>query len=394
MKKDWRYIAFVAIAIGFTVFVQMLTPRQFDWRVTFHPDDKNPFGGYVLNEMMNDIFDRDGINHSNFTMYEMLDTLKSPVNIFSVSSQFSPGEEDKIALLKNVERGADVFIAADEFSMNFLDTVKAQVADYFIDNAFDALFNREDTSTVTFKNPHLSSDEYYYPRNNIHNYFNDFDTTKTTVIAINDLKLPVLIRMKWGKGNIYLCTLPLAYSNAYLLMSNNYQFAEQTLSYLPKEPIEWTRYYHLGRQEIQSPLRFILTHEPLSWAYYLTIASLLLFMIFEAKRRQRIIPVIKPLENTSLQFVSTIGNLYYQNGDHRNIVDKKVNFLLERIRTRFYMQTKDIDDNFITTLARKSGHPESEVRALFSLIKTLQQKPRVTTNELIELNFKIEKFTF
>jgi hypothetical protein len=200
--------------------------------------------------------------------------------------------------------------------------------------------------------------------------------------------------MKWGKGNLYLCTLPLAYSNAYLLMDNNYQFAEQTLSYLPKEPIEWTRYYHLGRQEIQSPLRFILTHEPLGWAYYLTIGSLLLFMIFEAKRRQRIIPVIKPLENTSLQFVSTIGNLYYQNGDHRNIVDKKVNFLLERIRSRFYMQTKDIDDNFIASLARKSGHPESEVRSLFSLIKTLQQKPQVTADELIELNLKIEKFTF
>lgn len=394
MRKDWRYIAFVAVAIGFTVFVQMLSPRQFDWRVTFHPDDKNPYGGYALNEMMNELFDRDGVSHSNLTLYEMLDTVTVPVNVFSVSSEFSPGKEDKIVLLKNIERGADVFIAADRFSEDFLDTIQANVNDYFIDNAFDALFNREDTSTVTFKNPHLSADKYYYPRNNIHNYFNHFDTAKTTVVAINDLKLPVVIRMKWGKGNLYLCTLPLAFSNAYLLMKNNYQFAEQTLSYLPKERIEWTRYYHLGRQEIQSPLRFILSNESLSWAYYLTIGSLLLFMIFEAKRRQRIIPVIKPLDNTSLEFVSTIGNLYYQNGDHKDIVDKKVIFLFERIRTRFYMQTKQVDDNFIATLARKSGHLESDVRALFSLIKTLQEKTYVTADELIELNLKIEKFTF
>jgi hypothetical protein len=394
MRKDWRYIAFVVIAVGFTVFVQMLSPRQFDWRITFHPDDKNPFGGYVLNEMLNDIFEREDVNQSNLTLYEMLDSVKGPMNVFSVSSQFDPGKEDQIALLKNAERGGDIFIAADNFSQNFLDTVEAKVADYFIDNAFDALFNPEDTSKVVFKNPHLSAEEFHYPRNNIHNYFNHFDTAKATVIAVNDLKLPVLIRMKWGKGNIYLCTLPLAFSNAYLLMGNNYQFAEETLSYLPKEPLEWTRYYQLGRQEIQSPLRFILTNESLSWAYYLTIGSLLLFMIFEAKRRQRIIPVIKPLENTSLQFVSTIGNLYYQNADHKDIVDKKVNFLFERIRTRFYMTTKEVDDSFIATLARKSGHLESDVRALFSLIKTLQQKLHVTADELIELNLKIEKFTF
>jgi hypothetical protein len=394
MKKDWRYIALLVAAIGFTVTVRMLAPREFNWTVTFHPEDKNPYGGYVLNEMMNDIFDRKDVHQSNYTLYELLDTARNPVNIISFSTQFTPGAEDKIALLKNAEKGADVFIAADRFSQNFLDTMQAKVADYFIDNTFDALFNREDTSTVTFKNPNLSSDEYYYPRNNIHYYFNRFDTASASVIAINDLKLPVLIRMRWGKGNIYLCTLPLAYSNAYLLMNDNHQFAEQTLSYLPKKPIEWTQYYQLGRREIRSPLRFVLTNESLSWAYYITIGALLLFMVFEMKRRQRIIPVIKPLENTSLQFVSTIGNLYYQNGDHKNIVEKKVNYLLERIRARFYMQTKDIDDNFITTLARKSGHLESDVRSLFSLIKTLQQKPRVTADELIELNLKIEKFTF
>jgi hypothetical protein len=394
MKKDWRYITLLALAIAFTVVVRMLAPREFNWTVTFHPDDKNPYGGYVMNQLMNDMFNREDIHQSNFTLYELLDTAKNPVNVISFSERFNPGPEDKIALLKNAENGADIFIAADQFSDDFLDTVRAEVSDYFIDNTFDALFNRDDTSTVTFKNPHLSSDEYYYPRNNIHNYFNNVDTARTTVIAINDLKLPVLIRMKWGKGNLYLCTLPLAYSNVYLLMNQNYQFAEQTLSYLPEEPIEWTQYYQLGRREISSPLRFILTQESLAWAYYITIGSLLLFMIFEMKRRQRIIPVIKPLENTSLQFVSTIGNLYYQNADHKNIVEKKVNFLLERIRTRFYMQTHVIDDNFITTLARKSGHPESDVRALFSLIRTLQQKPQVMAHELIELNLKIEKFTF
>jgi hypothetical protein len=32
----------------------------------------------------------------------------------------------------------------------------------------------------------------------------------------------------------------------------------------------WTEYYHLGRMESTTPLRFILTNEPLRWGYYIT----------------------------------------------------------------------------------------------------------------------------
>src|SRR5215211_5616140 len=112
MKKDWRYIALLALAIGFTMFVRMMGPRQFDWTVTFHPNDKNPFGGYVLNEMFKDIFDPQDIHRTNSTFYELLDTTKNPVNILSVSTHFDPGQEDQRALLGNTANGADVFIAA------------------------------------------------------------------------------------------------------------------------------------------------------------------------------------------------------------------------------------------------------------------------------------------
>ena len=54
-------------------------------------------------------------------------------------------------------------------------------------------------------------------------------------------------------------------------------------------------------------------------------------MIFNAKRRQRVVPIINPLPNTTLDFTKTIGNLYYQEGNHQNIVDKKIIYFLEKI---------------------------------------------------------------
>jgi len=227
---------------------------------------------------------------------------------------------------------------------------------------------------------------------NIHNYFEHFDTTRTTVIAKNDYQKPVTIRISWGKGNIILNSTPLAFTNIYLLPEKNNEFASTTLSYLPKTNVHRTEFYHLGRMESSSPLRYILTNEPLRWAYYLTIAAILIFMIFEAKRKQRIIPVIKPLANTSLEFVSTVGNLYYQNGDHKNMAEKKINFLLDQIRTKYLLRTHEFNVEFINILASKSGNNSEEVQSLFRTITFIQSTTVISAGQLMDLNQKIEKF--
>ena len=58
--------------------------------------------------------------------------------------------------------------------------------------------------------------------------------------------------------------------------------------------------------------RQILQSQALKWAFYMTLISLILFVIFRGKRTQRIIPVIDPLKNATLDFTKTIGDLYYQ----------------------------------------------------------------------------------
>lgn len=62
----------------------------------------------------------------------------------------------------------------------------------------------------------------------------------------------------------------------------------------------------------QSPFRYLLAHQPLRWALYLTMITIILFMIFTAKRRQRAIPVIQEPANKSLEFTELIGTLYFQ----------------------------------------------------------------------------------
>jgi hypothetical protein len=110
------------------------------------------------------------------------------------------------------------------------------------------------------------------------------------------------------------------------------------------------------------------------------------------KRKQRIIPVITPLTNTTLEFVGTIGNLYYQSAEHKNIAEKKIHFLMDQIRTKYWLNTNTLDEPFIVSLTRKSGKQEEDVRALVKAIGSIQSKDKISSAELIDFNGKIEKF--
>jgi hypothetical protein len=144
--------------------------------------------------------------------------------------------------------------------------------------------------------------------------------------------------------------------------------------------------------ETATPLRFILTTEPLRWAYYLTLLSILLFIVFEAKRKQRIIPVIKPFANTTLEFVGTIGNLYYQRGDHKNIAEKKIQFFFDQLHSTYFISSNHKDEDYGKLLSKKSGVPEKTVRELLNIVSYISEQEKISAPQLISLNELIEKF--
>jgi hypothetical protein len=117
-------------------------------------------------------------------------------------------------------------------------------------------------------------------------------------------------------------------------------------------------------------------------------------MVFEAKRKQRIIPVIKPLANSTLEFVSTIGNLYYQRGDHKNIAEKKIQFFFEYIHSHYRIPVMQRDDTFINTLIKKTGMEPSTCRQLVLLINQIAGSEKISKDELIALSALLDKFQF
>jgi len=116
------------------------------------------------------------------------------------------------------------------------------------------------------------------------------------------------------------------------------------------------------------------------------------FMIFNAKRKQRVVPIIKPLANTTVDFTKTIGNLYFQEGDHQNIIDKKIIYFLEKIRNEYLIETITLDDHFEKKLHLKSGKKIEDIQNVVRLINYQKKSYHQSVeDDLITLNSAIEK---
>ena len=75
------------------------------------------------------------------------------------------------------------------------------------------------------------------------------------------------------------------------------------------------------------------------------------------------------LKNTTVDFTKTIGNLYYQEGNHHTIIEKKIIYFLEHIRKEYIIDTYTLDDAFIEKIHLKTGKPVADIQKTVSLIK-------------------------
>ena len=115
MQKDWKYILYISAAFGLFVMVKLLSPRQYNWSITYSYEDKDPYGGYVLNQLLGSVFQKEDIHHSYKTLYELSDSIKEDHNILIISSNFNGGKEDSDFLLEHVAKGGKALISCAIF---------------------------------------------------------------------------------------------------------------------------------------------------------------------------------------------------------------------------------------------------------------------------------------
>ena len=382
-----RYLLPALAVFALLLYVEITAPRPVDWTPSFSRYDKIPYGSYVLYDLLSDYFPGQEVITCGRTIYETIfeGEFNYDSNYIFINSSFNIDELETAELLTYATAGGHVLIAAEQFNGPLTDTLRFATRFPF------RLPN--DSVSINLSNPALRRDSSYVYRNGTTDYFfARFDTARTVVLGRNSLGHANFIRLAHGSGAIYLSTVPYAFTNYNALYHGNIDYLSKALSYLPRQPVYWDEYYKVRRQSASTPLRFILNRPALKWAYYLTLAGVLLFIIFEGKRRQRIIPVVPPLSNTTVQFVQTVGRLYYLNGDHKNLAEKKISHFLEHLRNYYYLKTDTLSEALYQQIAEKSGIPRKEVDRLFHVIRAVQRREEISEAELLQLHQLMETF--
>ena len=75
----------------------------------------------------------------------------------------------------------------------------------------------------------------------------------------------------------------------------------------------------------------------------------------------------------------------------KNIAEKKIVFLLEKIRNEYYIDTFNLDETFINRLHQKTGNDKTDIENVVQLIKKIRNQSQTTEKELINFNELLEK---
>lgn len=179
---------------------------------------------------------------------------------------------------------------------------------------------------------------------------------------------PNFIRFSLGDGHITLHAAPLVLSNYFLLQPGNEAYVSAMWSAIPPgiTRIYWNSYFK--RSARGSDGSALLRHPATRLALILAAITLLAYILFEGKRKQRIIPELAPLRNDSVSFVETVGRLYYNKGNHANLASKMVQQFLEWVRLRYQLNTNQLNDAFARQLSVKSGLSRDIVNTLMDMI--------------------------
>lgn len=389
-KRSKKVLWIFGIALLAIIVTELVRPQPIDWRSSYTSFDKIPLGSYILYEESPALFSNktervledpyvflSRKNHENNSAYFFINDI----------IYFDKRQSEKI--LEYVKKGNTVFISSRKITGDLSDSLKVggKTSNTIL----------EEELLPQFFSTSLKQDSLHAFKKAVYkSYFTQIDTLNTKALGyVNSEKEKPkdlnYISVQYGKGKFLLHSLPEAFSNYYMLKKNN-QYAASVLSYVNADVIYWDEYLKTGRKVVTSPMRFVLNQAPLTWAYYILIGSLLIFILFKGKREQRIIPVRKPLENTSVEFTKTIGDLYFQHKDYENIIAKKITYFMESVRSQFFLDTSNISEDFITKLAIKSSNTEDDTRELIELIKHLKDKSTHTEEDLLNLNKKIEAF--
>lgn len=327
---------------------------------------------------------------------------------------------DTDRLLKFVKAGNTAFISSKTIPFDLMNYIYFEECNDRVWGDYSAI--EDSVGLLSLRTPSLpdSAYSYYFAVQNQPKSYNwQYISAYVFCDALPQFPLGYLNKDRinfadfpYGNGHFLLHTTPLAFTNFSLLRPKTRPYVAGVWSHLSAGDIYWDAVSRVpesvGRRRNGSrnysdikehPLSYILKQPALAWAWYLLAGMAGLWLLFRAKRRQAIIPVLKQNENSSYEFIGTIANLHFREKNYRSLSEQGMKLFLAQIRDRYGLmapmdqktQAPRTDDDFFKKLAAVSEVPEAEARKIFQQYQaTIRYEP--SEQMMVDLHLAMEGF--
>ena len=404
MKLSKTYLFVVALAVLLLFVLQLQQPRRYNWTATFGPADCNPFGCYVMDSVLRASMPR-GYRVTDSTVYQ-LSHGSMPRNVLVLASNLKVDAQWVEAVERITRQGGKLMIvgSVDDSSADSLmlkhwgaklsgynyfsvSGLKAQLAEHY------AML----TDTLTWASDgHYRRADYVLYRMMLPGAVDTLGHAGWQTLAYNDensgttdyRRIIMAARRRMGEGELILVAVPLVLTNYGMLDRNTSDLVMRLMTQLADRPVVRTLQFNrtVGQTEQQqSPFRVLLQSRPLTWAFYLSLLTIVLFFIFTARRRQRVIQVVEPPKNHSLEFVQLIGTLYYLRRDHAALVRTKLTLFADAVRRQTGLDILDVSDNdrVFGKLGERTGMAYEDIARTIKALRYIQaNENNITEHEM------------
>lgn len=383
------------LATAGLIFLEATKPVPISWFPSYYQESTLPLGTQVLFELLQE--DNEQFELLNLPPYRELDDQNLVGSYFFLNDYINLEEAEADRLLSWVSSGNQAFIAAKSPGNYLLDSLGLEIESDFVPGKLVT------EPVLELVNPSLKEANYRHLNRDLTvNYFSRIDTATHRVLGLvqamrdtlsrEDFR-PNFIEVEHGSGSLVFYLQPEVFSNYFLLEEDHFHFTQRVLSYLPKDQDWfWDGYYKNGKPLNISPLKQLLNTRSLKWAYYILLIGIVTYVLFQGKRRQRPIPVVKPPANKTYEFTRTIAGVYWDKKAFKSIATKQISLFLEFVRIRLRVPTEKRDSHFMRQLAERSDNSLEDTENLFKFIGQIESAEQVSQQDLIQLNRSITQF--
>lgn len=404
MKKG-NLLAIVLVVVGLVVAAWLLgffkgggkydDPKK--WNASYRHTDAMPFGMELFDSVMATSLPN-GYRYAKMPVDEACraDSAVLVSLAYIYSSAYFSDEEERL-LLAFAARGNNLLLVANNYpedtydeesntslakslgfsSIRFGDFDFSEFKDSLQGAAKDSITWTHGDGQVFHMTPQLLSaglvnkDIRNQKMATVEAIFEDVDDYSSGKISV-----PVLLQRNYGKGKIVIATNTLLFTNYGVLHPEISAYVGRVMALVADKPmVRFSDTYSMRQGEMDgqspSPLSFLLKNKPTRWALFMALAAIVLFFIFRARRRQRVIPVMPLPENKSVEFARVLGTIYYRRGDHRDLLNKKYLHFAYEVRRRLFVDVTApaADQHTVAALANVTGIPASDLQMQLRVIR-------------------------